>query len=109
MSIWAYCLMDNYIHLIAAGKQRDSISKALRNAHRKYSRLLNMEAYVTDHLWANRFFSTALDESHLWAAVRYVELNPVRAQLVDEATGYSWSSARAHAGLRPDPLLDPGI
>jgi len=58
-------------------------------------------------LWANRYFSTALDEPHLWAAVRYVELNPVRANIVSDPTEYRWSSARAHAGLVKDGLLDP--
>lgn len=107
MSIWAYCLMGNHIHLIAVGEQRRSIPQALGNTHRSCSRLRNLETDVTGHLWANRYFSTALDEPHLWAAVRYVELNPLRARLVSEATDYPWSSARAHAGLRSDPLLDP--
>jgi putative transposase len=107
MLIWAYCLMENHVHLIAVGKQRNSISAALGNTHRACSRTRNRETDVTGHLWANRFFSTALDEPHLWAAVRYVELNAVRAQLVQEATDYPWSSARAHAGLRVDSLLDP--
>ena len=107
MSIWAYCLMGNHVHLIAVGEQSGSISKALGNTHRACSRSRNREAGVTGHLWANRFFSTALDEPHLWAAVRYVELNPVRAGLVREATDYPWSSARDHSGLRENPLLDP--
>jgi putative transposase len=107
MSIWAYCLMGNHIHLIAVGKQRCSISRALGNTHRACSRVRNRDSDVTGHLWANRFFSTALDEPHLWAAVRYVELNPVRARLVREATDYQWSSAQTHAGLRANPLLDP--
>jgi putative transposase len=107
MLIWAYCLMGNHVHMIAVGRQYGSISKALGNTHRACSRLRNQETGVTGHLWANRFFSTALDEPHLWAAVRYVELNPVRAGLVDEATDYPWSSARTHAGLRLSSLLDP--
>jgi len=107
MLIWAYCLMDNHVHLIAVGKQHSSISKAMGNTHRACSRSRNQETSVTGHLWANRFFSTALDEPHLWAAVRYVELNPVRARLVGEATDYPWSSARVHAGLRASSLLDP--
>jgi len=106
MLIWSYCLMDNHIHLIAVGRARSSISKALGNTHRAYSRRRNEETGVTGHLWANRFFSTALDDPHLWAAVRYVELNPVRARLVDKATDYPWSSARAHVGSSLDPLLD---
>ena len=108
MAIWAHCLMSNHVHLIAVGRERVSISKAVGNTHRVFSRRHNREHEVTGHLWANRFFSTALDEPHLWAAVRYVELNPVRAGLVAAATGYPWSSARTHAGLRRDNLLDPG-
>lgn len=108
MLVWSYCLMGNHVHLIAVGKERCSISKALGNTHRACSQLRNREAAVTGHLWANRFFSTPLDELHLWAAVRYVELNPVRAGLVRSATDYPWSSARAHSGLEADPLLDPG-
>jgi putative transposase len=107
MSIWAYCLMSNHIHMIAVGKQLNSISMALGNTHRSCSRSRNQETGVTGHLWANRFFSTPLDESHLWAAVRYVELNPVRARLVGEAADYPWSSAQAHAGLQKIPILDP--
>lgn len=107
MLIWAYCLMDNHVHLVAVGKQRDSISKTLGNTHRACSRVRNRESRVTGHLWANRFFSTALDEPHLWAAARYVELNPVRARLVDDAIDYPWSSAQAHAGVRHDRLLEP--
>ena len=107
MSIWAYCLMGNHIHLIAVGEQRSSIPKALGNTHRACSRVRNRETAVTGHLWANRYFSTALDEPHLWAAVRYVELNPVRAGLVAKASEYPWSSARVHAGIQTDSMLDP--
>jgi len=107
MRIWAYCLMPNHVHLIAVGEQRLSISRAIGNTHRTYSRWRNEARKVTGHLWANRFFSTLMDETHLWAAVRYVELNPVRSGWVSEATAYAWSSARANAGLANDPLLDP--
>jgi putative transposase len=59
------------------------------------------------HLWQERFASFVLDEPHLWAAVRYIERNPVRAGIVRRAEAYRWSSARAHALGRPDPLLHP--
>lgn len=107
MRVWAYCLMPNHVHLIVVGRYRNSISRAIGNAHREFSRRDNRRSETTGHLWANRFYSTILDESHLWAAVRYVELNPVRAGLVPVATEYEWSSARAHAGLYRDALLDP--
>jgi REP-associated tyrosine transposase len=57
------------------------------------------------HLWQGRFFSSALDEAYLWAALRYVERNPVRARLVRKAESYPWSSAAAHCGRREDPVL----
>jgi hypothetical protein len=57
------------------------------------------------HLWQNRFYSCALDEAHLWAALRYVERNPIRAQLVTRPEEYFWSSAAAHVGLGAPPAL----
>ena len=105
MSVWGYALMSNHVHLIVVGRNRSSIPRAVGNAHREFSRLRNKRGLVTGHLWANRYFSTALDEPHLWAAIRYVELNPVRAGIVGDATAYAWSSARAHAALVNDDLL----
>ena len=107
MEVWAFCLMHNHVHLIAIGRRQDSIPKAIGNTHRVFSRRRNREREVTGHLWANRFFSTALDEPHLWTAVRYVELNPVRAGIVVSAPDYPWSSARLHSGPGVSKLLDP--
>jgi len=107
MDVWAYCLMPNHIHLIAVGREKYSISRAFGLTQQVHSSRENRAAGVTGHLWANRYFSSALDESHLWAAVRYIELNPVRAGLVSDATDYPWSSAQVHAGLVTSELLDP--
>jgi len=57
------------------------------------------------NLWANRFYSSVLDGDHLWKAVCYVELNPVRAGIAAQAGQWEWSSARAHLGLAEDRLL----
>ena len=61
--------------------------------------------YRKGHVWQGRFFSAALDEAYLWAAVRYVERNPVRARMVRKAENYRWSSASAHCQLRQDDVL----
>ena len=61
---------------------------------------------LTGHLWQNRFCSCPLDESHLWAALRYVERNPVRAGLTPAAETWDWSSTAAHLG-QAGPL--PGL
>ena len=61
----------------------------------------------TGHLWQNRFYSCLLDEGHYWAALRYVERNPVRARLVRLPWRYRWSSAALHTGRGgPAGLLD---
>jgi len=107
MEIWAYCWMSNHVHLVAVPQAADSLARAIGRAHGRYSRWFNVQRKWTGHLWANRFFSCPLDGLHLWTAVRYVELNPVRAGLVMRAEDYPWSSARAHAWEEEDPLLSP--
>lgn len=107
LEVWAYCLMTNHVHLIAVGSAADSLARAIHGAHGLHARDLNRRMGWRGHLWANRFYSTLLDEPHLWTAVRYVELNPVRAGLVATATDWGWSSARAHARAQQDPLLSP--
>jgi putative transposase len=59
------------------------------------------------HLWQGRYFSCVLDDPHMWACVRYVERNPMRAGVVERAEDWPWSSAAAHCGRRADPLLSP--
>jgi putative transposase len=59
------------------------------------------------HLWQNRFYSCVLGGRHKWDALRYVELNPVRAGLVQHAAEWPWSSAAAHVtGMERPELLD---
>jgi hypothetical protein len=57
------------------------------------------------HLWQGRFFSCIVDERHLYACIRYVENNPVRAGLVRRAEEYRWSSAASHVLREDDPIL----
>jgi putative transposase len=109
LDIWAYCLMDNHIHLIAVPHTRESLALALRDAHTAYAAWANRQQGATGHLWQGRFFSCVMDETHLWAAVRYIERNPVRASLIERAQDYQWSSAAAHCGLRQDPLISPEL
>jgi len=66
LSIWVCCLMTNHVHLVAVPEKEESLSRALRDTHTVYA----------------MYFSCPMDERHLWAAVRYTELNPVRAGLV---------------------------
>lgn len=105
LEIWAYCLMTNHVHLIAVAKLPDALALAIGRTHWRFAQWQNLRNGWSGHLWANRYFSTPLDEQHLWAAARYVERNPVRAGLVARAELYEWSSARSHAMGKPDALL----
>lgn len=105
--IWAWCLMPNHIHLVAVPERESSLAKALQSVHAKYAIRYRRVYGGVGHLWQARFYSCAMDEEHLWAAVRYVERNPVRAQLTNRAWDYPWSSAPAHCGLRSSAILDP--
>lgn len=103
--IWAYCLMPNHVHLVAVPATTDGLARAIGEAHRRYTLRINQREGWRGHLWQERFSSCVLDQSHLISAVRYVELNPVRAGLVSSSESYPWSSARAHLGGEDDGLV----
>jgi putative transposase len=112
VDIWAYCLMPNHVHLIAVPESTHALASAIGEAHRRYTRRVNFREGWRGHLWQGRFASYVLAENHLLAAVRYIELNPVRAGLARDPAKYPWSSAAAHIAGRDDnlvkvtPLLD---
>jgi putative transposase len=99
LSLLGYCLMSNHVHLIAIPHTADALSQSLKQAHGRYASYWNAQQSSTGHVWQGRFYSCPLDESHLWAALRYVELNPVRAGMVKTAQVWKWSSATAHCGM----------
>jgi len=107
LEILAYCLMTNHVHLVAVPQESDSLARAVGRVDFLHTQYINRLHDRSGHLWQNRFHSCALDEGHLWAAMRYVERNPVRAGLVKAATEYEWSSAAAHlTGQDPTGMLD---
>ena len=85
VEIWSYCLMPNHVHLIAVPKTEDGLRRAIGEAHRRYTRRINFREKWRGYLWQGRFASFIMDKPYLLAAARYVELNPVRAKLVDRA------------------------
>ncbi len=105
VEIWAYCLMPNHVHLIAVPESEDGLRCGIDEVHRRYSRRINFREEWRGHLWQGRFSSFPMDETYLLAAARYVEKNPVRANLVTEASLWPWSSARAHLSKQDDELV----
>ncbi len=98
VEVLAWCLMTNHTHLVAIPNDQAALARAIGEAHRRYTRMKNFAEGVRGYLFQGRFSSCVLDETHLIAAARYVELNPVKAGMVRSAEDYPWSSARFHLG-----------
>lgn len=98
LSILAYCLMQNHVHFIAIPEREDSLAKTFNAAHMRYSQYFNKKIKARGHLWQGRFYSCALDEPYLILAARYIERNPVRANIVKKPWLWQWSSALTHTG-----------
>lgn len=105
-AVWAWCLMPNHVHLVLVPSRADGLAGALAPVHRRYTWTINQREGWRGFLWQSRFASVPMDEAHLHACLRYVELNPVRAGLVERAEQWRWSSARAHLGLAPDGITE---
>jgi len=105
LEVWAYCLMDNHVHLIVVPKTADGLVKGIGETHRLYTRMINFREEWNGYLWQGRFKSIPLDEQYTYTAIRYVERNPVRAGLVRKAGEYPWSSARWHIAGDDHPIL----
>jgi len=97
VEIVGYCLMSNHVHLLLVPHRAESLALAVGRTHFRYTQYVNALHGRSGHLWQGRFFSCALDDRHVWTALRYIEQNPVRARLVRAPWRYAWSSARAHA------------
>jgi len=105
VEVLAWCLMTNHTHLIVVPNGGAVLARAIGEAHRRYTRMKNFSDGVRGYLFQGRFGSCVLDERHLLAATRYVELNPVNAGMVKEAMDYPWSSARFHLGVSQGDAL----
>ena len=106
LRIWAYCLMKNHVHFVCVPEKEYSLAKTFNMLHMRYAQNINRRRKRSGHLWQGRFYSSILDERHTYAAVRYVENNPVRAGLVKKAEEYPYSSAAAHVSGQSDGIID---
>ena len=86
----------------------DGISQVMQSLGRYYVRYINQTYQRTGTLWEGRFKSTLVDtENYLLTLYRYIELNPVRARMVEHPAAYPWSSYHGNAGDRNITLLTP--
>lgn len=93
----AYALMTNHVHLLVKPNETGAVSGLMQSLGRRYVRSINSKYRRTGTLFEGRFKSSLIDsESYLLACMRYIELNPVRAGIVDKPDDYAWSSYRQH-------------
>ena len=96
VQVLGFCLMTNHVHLVLVPERAGAMAKTLREVQMRYSQYRHAVERGNGHLWQSRYYSCPLDPARLGSVMRYVELNPVRAGLVDQPETYPWSSAAAH-------------
>jgi len=107
-AIHAYVLMTNHVHLLLTPRDKDSASKMMKHLSQRYTQYINRTYRRTGTLWEGRFRSClAQNENYLLTCQRYIELNPVRAQMVNDPSDYPWSSYRSNALGLFNKLLKP--
>ena len=106
LAIHAYVLMTNHVHLLASPSDEASAPKTMQSVGRRYVQYFNFTYQRTGTLWEGRYRSTVIDaEAYLLTCMRYIELNPVRAAMVEHPAEYPWSSCRANTLGEEDSLL----
>ena len=104
----AFVLMTNHVHILATPNNETGVSRMMQSLGRYYVRYINTTYKRTGTLWEGRFKSTLVDnERYLLTVYRYIELNPVRAAMVDHAADYPWSSYQSNALGKPIELIKP--
>lgn len=106
--VHAYVLMTNHVHLLVTPQTEGALAHVMQALGRRYVRYINDTSGRTGTLWDGRYKAGLIDsERYVMACQRYVELNPVRARLVEAPDQYPWSSFAANACGTPDPVVTP--
>lgn len=101
----AYVLMTNHVHLLITPLQPDAIAKVMQSVGRRYVRYINDVYRRSGTLWEGRYKASLVDDVYVLTCCRYIELNPVRASIVNDPVKYEWSSFRHHVGQQQDPVI----
>ncbi len=108
VAVHAYVLMDNHFHLLATPSTSQGLAQLMQAVGRRYVRYFNDRQKRTGTLWEGRFKSSLIQsERYLLACMAYIDLNPVRAGLVQQPGDHHWSSYAHHTGRCLDPWLTP--
>ena len=106
VAVHAFVLMDNHFHLLLTGERAGDVSLFMRQVGQSYVQAFNARHGRGGTLWQGRFKSCLVDnDRYLLTVIRYIELNPVRAAMVESPDAYRWSSVHTHLGRTRDPLI----
>lgn len=93
VKLYAWCLMDNHVHFVVEPQDKKGLSGLFCALNTKYVRYFQSKYKIKGRLFGDRFFSSCLDEEHLYEAIRYVELNPYAAKMESKPGEYYWTSS----------------
>ncbi len=106
LKVHAYVLMPDHVHVLATPGNKDSVSRVVQSIGRNYVQYFNECYDGIGTLWEGRYRATVVDPRHyLLTCSRYIELNPVRNQLVDKPQDYRWSSYAHNALAQTDEMM----
>ena len=105
-AIHAYVLMTNHVHILATPKTDDGITRLMQYTGRHYVPYINHTYGTSGSIWEGRYKASLIEDDHyLLTCMRYIELNPVRANMVKSPAHYRWSSYRCNAQAKEDELI----
>lgn len=106
--VFAYCLMTNHVHLLLApGGETASVGRLMQRLAGRQARCRDDPGRRIGTLWESRYKSSPVEsDAYLLACSRYIELNPVRARMVEDPAHYRWSSCAHHLGMANCDWLD---
>lgn len=106
--VYAYCLMNNHAHLLIQPTQPSTLSKIMQSLTTAHTKLHHYKYKTSGHLWQGRFKNPIVQtDTYLLECIKYIEFNPVRANIVQTPLHYKWSSFHFHAGAdNNNKLLD---
>ena len=107
-AIHAYVLMTNHVHILATPSDSEGLSRMMQYVGRRYVPYINHHYGTSGTLWEGRYKASLIQEdNYLLTCMRYIEMNPIRANMVSHPRGYRWSSYRANGEGREAPIITP--
>ena len=107
-AIHAYVLMTNHVHFLMTPHDKAGVSRLMQYVGRRYVPYINHTYGTSGSIWEGRYKASLIqDEQYLLTCMRYIELNPVRANMIKNPAQYRWSSYRCNAQGKDDSLITP--